>query len=800
MSSGLNTFFSGTVGPQGDRPGPNSVATRLAMYVFLALFFPVLIAVYLGWLALFTYARTPWWVPLTSGLALLLGGAAFGAVDADAFGGMFSGYGNIWEDVSKGVDVFAAIGGNIGAILFGQLWLGLVFGTLVAGVVTAWKYVRRPSHSEKLLNPGPVLWARWRKTAEKIAKGVDSPKSGITLGIAQDRRHPWYAGGKAGERFGERIVLTEAELSTHTLVVGASGGGKTQAMLSGIRDVIRQGHGMVFVDCKGDNEVAEQISDWAARYGREFVHWSIFDGKTQDYDGPANSPAFYDPISRGDPSRRKDLIMGSFLWESPYYKNIIENFLQLLFRIQDLVPAIEGTDNLSDTAHLLDPEALVRRGSNIPADKHPDLAQALHRASSLGPQERSGIASMWSRINTITASTAGQWLRKDPNGDNDIDLARAAHEGQVIVFSLPGNMYPELAGLIAGLVIQDLKTVSSELLNDLPPKPFHVYVDEFGVIDSTNILGLLQRARASKMPCTIATQSLADLATNNHAFPKQVIDTVSLFQIHRVNGEEDARIFAGVSGLIKKTIERLAIENTTGILGAVGATTATGSGYAEEREEYSIPVGAFQSLHELEGILISKGSHRYINNYYVIPEDARIEKVKGRLVAKRGRNKLLDSQRDPGLKVDRQKRRTAKVAEVETYAHPTLVNLSDVLGTNEQPFADFVKPAPNKPAPTAAPQPATSPASPATSGENAGPKRPQRPGAASPAPAAGAPIPIPTAPMKPKVEQPAPKQDEPPVIPVEETFGPDVFLAPPSAAPFSPNNFRQNPEEWNGIP
>jgi hypothetical protein len=1248
MSTAPSTFFSGTVGPKGDRPGPDGVFARVGMYLLLAIAFPLALIVYGIWLALFTYARLPWWVPGSTFLAMLLGTAVTGHLGMSLAQFYLLGYQRFFEDITGGdVDIVPAFFTNLPQMILGQVWPGLLVGSVYAGVVIIYKYVRRPKHQERMITPGPVLWARWRKSAQKIAAGVDSPTGGITLGIAQDRRHPWYAGGAAGERFGERIVLTDAELATHALVVGASGGGKaldvdtpiptprgfvrmgdlvvgdevfgsdgaavrvvrahdvmvdhpcyevvfsdgstivadaehlwtvdtvatranqnraprrdvarkvvgtpteidavkaalgacvpgelvsstmmtalidrahaysfvnnvlrslppegttkvgpfeqqygdktilktrtvaawdarmaysmllgrltstwhdqrstanvqpltltteelrerisagagkfsipvvpgavqyperdgllldpyllglhlgdggtreavfttadtelieawadggfryraipsgkpygyyiyqlspilrklgvwgdkhipeqyliasesqrrallaglmdsdgtyehsarvsftnkvelladqmmelaaslgyrptktsrhitlpdgrvagpyfqisfsasddvfrlerknvkhrngrgsyssahqahryiseirpvdsrpvrcigvdaadhlflagrtfvathnTMAMMSGIRDVIRQGRGMVLIDCKGDNAIADQVGDWCRRYGRDFHHWSIFDAQTTPYEGPADAPSFYDPISRGDPSRRKDLIMGAFLWESPYYKNMIENFLQTLFRVQDLVPPLAGADNLSDTAHLLDPEALVHRARHIDAMAHPDLAESLTRASNMGAQERSGISSMWSRINTLTSSTAGQWLRKDPNGDRDIDLVRAAHEGQVVVFTLPGNMYGELSSLVAGLVIQDLKTASLELLNDPAPTPFHVYVDEFSVIDSTNIQDLLARARASRMPCMVATQSLSDLARHDPTFPGRVLDTVSLFLIHRVNSEDDARIFAGLSSLTNKVVERMQIEKSSSILGAVGAATSTGAGYVEDREDYTIPVGAFQKLRELEGILIAKGTDRYVNTYYVIPEDAAIVKLKGgALAAARGSGATLESLRDPAVDFSRTKRRAVVPPERVTYPHPTMVALGHA--TVDGPTLEATNALDLL---VDRPPVSTGPGGPRHGGgpTRPSPNRPAEPavgapaGAPLPGVAAGAPLPG----VGPAVPAPRPAAAAPPPgDPGSFVPGgpPGMPMHPP--APRRPAG-RHNPEEWNGIP
>lgn len=749
----LNSFFSGTVGPQGDRPGPDSFLGRLLLYIVGILLFPFALIIYAVWLSLFTYARLPWWIPGAAGLTLLAGGLVTGQVGLGAVQFYIHGYANWWNDVTVAHrDVFDAFFDNLGGIIVGQLWLGLLAATLWAGIVCAWKWVRRPAWQEKFITPGPILKRRARKTAEEIARGVNSPVGGVTLGVSNDLRDPRFAGGAPGAKYGSRVVLSDAELSAHAFIVGGSGSGKTQSMLSGIRDVIRQGHGVVFIDCKASPVVTEQIAEWAQRNGREFLHWTIQDPSVP-YDGPAEGPAYYDPISRGDASRRKDLLIGSQRWDVEYYKEIISNYLQTMFKVRDLVPPLEGVDTFTDVADLLNPSALIRRASYIDAEAHTELTSALTRFSSMDTNALSGINGMYSRLHTLTSSTAGQWLRRDPEGRRDIDLRRVADEGQVVVFSLDGDLYEATASLIAGLIIQDLKTLSSELRNDAAPSPLHVYIDEFSAVDTSNLLGLLARARESKMPCMLATQALADLARREPTFPKQVLGIVSTFIIHRANDEDDARIYAGLSGITRKMVERRSFEHSSGVLGTMGAATATGAGYAEERDEHQVHVGTFQRLRQGEAVLIVKSPvSRYVNTVKVIREDPMVP----------------ESVRDRPIEVHEKKTVRREHSERVTYPHPLLVETGQV--AHPSAASSDVNPLEV----LAAGQDAAAP----SAAQKGKPRRPGSTPPAAPGVAAGSPLVLPGSPQTPS---------RPPSTP----------MAPSRPASRPPV---QNPEEWNGIP
>jgi hypothetical protein len=462
-----------------------------------------------------------------------------------------------------------------------------------------------------------------------------------------------------------RCIKVDSPTSLFLAGEGAVPTHNTTTMLMGMRDVIRRGNGLIVVDCKGGPDVPDTLADWAARYGREFFHWTMHD-VSLTYDGPADAPAYYDPIGRGDPSRRKDLIVGSQRWDVEYYKTVIGDYLQTLFTVRALVPSRDNIDTFKDVSRLLSPEALRHRASNIPRDQFTDLWIALDRIHLMGDQERSGINNMYARLNTITSSIAGPWLRRDPEGKRDIDLLRAADEGHVVVFSLDSSNYEETSALLAGLIVQDLKTVSSALRDEPAPAPVHVYIDEFSAVDATNIYGLLAKARDARMPVTLATQALADLKRRDPHFDSQVVGIVSSFLIHRANHEEDARVYAGLSGVTRRMVNRMNVEQSTGHLGTLGAAAATGSGYLTEEEQYRVDAGVFQDLDQGQCVFFAKiPQNRYVSPVQVIMENAAMAEIKG----------------DPAVNVARPERgrviQTPK--QSATFPEPEVFNPNDTL-------------------------------------------------------------------------------------------------------------------------
>lgn len=518
-----------------------------------------------------------------------------------------------------------------------QLMLGAVGGWVVSKVLKNAEYVLDDEEEDEV-----TWWHRrkFKKTANLIAADQNGPMHGATLGV---------------DKYGNRVELTDEQAGAHGLICGASGSGKTQSMLIEIRDQIRRGQGVCFVDLKGSIDVPEQLAEWAQRYGRRFLHWSITDPRV-GYQGPADGPAFWDPIFRGDPSRKKDLIIASFKWDAEYYKEIANNYIQEALTIAALVPDTD-TDSFTELGHLMEPRNLIDRcralflavdkkptpdGVWQPGDqsqafatqwwKHLDtiandeianvLTGAARACTELGKEdaERSAISGLGKRIGSLARSTAGTWLRRDPSGERDINLLDAVNSGDVIVFSLDSSKYAEVCKQIGGLVIQDLVTLASELRHLDNQKPFRVYVDEFSAIGNDNINQLLSRARDAKVSVKLSTQALADLRKADPEFDDQVLGIVNYFEIHRANHYLDAEMFAGLTGQHDVRKENAIIQ--TGKVGKLRIGGETGSSTITFEREYQVLPNVFQELRAGEMVFVAMSPTKSIvNPVFVIREN-----------------------------------------------------------------------------------------------------------------------------------------------------------------------------------
>jgi len=596
LSGSVNTTFAGETAEE-DQQGTNATGLLIAIAFFVAS--PVISLTAVATWFTFSWGRIKRSV-IASFLGLYLIVAAFFIVPIVQ---LFIGS---WLTVFPNI-----LAGKIGilpgilTLIVHQIPLGLPIGILVGLAYASWRWFQRPVWLETKFRITPWELYRRKKNIAEIQTDKNGPMNGSTLGITE---------------IGKKIIQTDKEAAAHTLVVGAAGAGKTTTLMSKARDSIRRGQGMVFIDLKGGPDVPILLNRLAERYDRKFTHW-LMQPKTQEYTGPdKQGPAYYDPLARGEATRRKDLLIASRQWSEEHYKIQASSYLQMLFSVLIGNPKKE-TSTFSDIVTLLNPVYLQERAIPLGSDPaYHDIVAGIDELNDakISKTKLDAIEGLKSQLEVILHSVAGPWLQIDKLHKHNINLKEAAHTGEIIVFSLDSSNYQELSALVANLIIQDLKTVSSELRDDPASKPFQVFIDEFSAIGSDNIIGLINKSRDANMPVTLSTQALGDLRKVDATFLDQVLGIINSFIIHRANTEEDAKVYSGLTGTIWKKKFRQSVEHSSNLFG-LGRGSGTGSGTVEDVEEFRVMPSEVQELGMGEMIYLTKSPLR-LERLLVIPE------------------------------------------------------------------------------------------------------------------------------------------------------------------------------------
>ena len=472
-----------------------------------------------------------------------------------------------------------------------HLPVDLTVGGLMLGSYLGFLNYRTPAWRKPEPKTTLIEWLRRRRNVAALEAAAIDSDSGAALGV--------------DERTGHLVTVDDTSLARHCLVVGGVGSGKSSSSMRILGNRIRRGQPVIVADLKNSLDLPEFLQEMADRHGRPYYHWSL------------NGPLHYDPLRFGDPSRRKDLLIGSMEFgdgNSTIFKTVAEDYLQLAFKVADLAPSHLST--LEDITSLLDPAALANRLAPH-AHARPDLwAQAREIVGDTDPVTRSGLRGLRLRLRNMATSVAGPYLSSPPidpgtgrpRTDLLLDLRKAIGEGAVVCFSIDSSNYEEIASAVAGLLIQDLKTLSSQMRAAGNITPVQVFIDEFSSVDSVNLLGLLAKSRDAGMPVMLATQSLADLMRTEPQFVDQVLDIVGTFMIHRINTFEAADRLALLGGKIVEQKELRGVEeHNTLLAGGRSIGTATGSGRISEEEVYVINPSDVQQLATGQCFLIAKG-------------------------------------------------------------------------------------------------------------------------------------------------------------------------------------------------
>ena len=407
------------------------------------------------------------------------------------------------------------------------LGLGLIVGAL-------WTFLKKDVE-----NPRHEIWSVFlaMRLAGKIRQGK-SFYGGYTVGVHFAK--PW-----------KRSTVSKKTAGGHLLFTGGTGSGKTTAVVSVIADAVAQGRPVVYLDLKGATDVPMMLAGLAEQYNRGFQHFAITD-KTTPYVGPSSTGSSnYNPASYGDATRRKDLITGAMASDVEYYDRMVGSYLQTAFTVLLAAGDLEHASTLVALREVMKPTDLLRKVNSIPAGEADmaELSELRGRCEGYVKQMKerefnSAISSALTYLRTFTDSSVGHLLT---NEGDVVDLSEVDRMNSVVCFSLNSSQYPKLAKALATLIVQDVTTYSGNRSDKTTP--FLFVVDEFSAIDDNNLINLVSRGRSSGVNVLLATQTLADLDTRNSSkFRQQILNTIAGFVVFRTNTEDDAKVYAGLTG------------------------------------------------------------------------------------------------------------------------------------------------------------------------------------------------------------------------------------------------------------
>lgn len=418
-------------------------------------------------------------------------------------------------------------------------------------------------------------------------------------------------------------ALSPKILNHHVHVLGESGFGKTVFLTRIIEHHVKHGMGLIFIDLKADTDTVSQIVGLCERHNR-LEDLKLFDCSRPELSSP------YNVLLRGNPTEIKDTLVGSFAWESEYYKNAAQSFLlsviralvwmrdnqSVSFTLGDLYEATLSADAL---VALQIEMAKCHAPENLREDIN-GLAHYLRARDNF--KELHGLRT---QIKLLIDSEFGPLLTDPGSG---IDIFDCIQSHKIVYVLLDSQRYGESAKKLGKLILQDLKSASSKIIEEIPRNervPCAIIVDEFADLATEQFVGFLNRARGSKLGIVIAHQEMSDLEAFSPTMRDQVMGNTSTTVSFLQKMPDSAEILAQIAGT-KTTVKstRQVKEDTFFI------TTRQYTGVESEREveEFIIHPNTFKNLKVGECVIIGKYPSPWNKKVTIPPpEEIRIDKA-----------------------------------------------------------------------------------------------------------------------------------------------------------------------------
>jgi type IV secretory pathway TraG/TraD family ATPase VirD4 len=399
------------------------------------------------------------------------------------------------------------------------------------------------------------------------------------------RRHGWITDGQlivGHDRKKLPVTIPIGHTSgRHTLVVGATGSGKTVTETWITSRLIEHGHAAIIIDPKGDQLLRTECRAAANRVDRPFLEWT------------STGPCTYNPYGEGGASEVADKALAGELFTEPHYQRQAQRYLGHAVR------TLQGTGQTVSPrvlAEAMRPDLLDALARELPDQDAPAVHEYL---DSLDERQKRDLKGVRDRLSILAESDLGPHLEPTP-GKPAIRLQTIVAERGVAYFRLDADRQPLVSQMLAAALISDLITLVADRQRD--PVPTVVVVDEFAAVAAAHVARLFGRARSAGISLLLGTQELADLQTAADGLRDQILGNLDAVIAHRQNVPESAELIAGIAGTKPAWVTT---EQTT----HAGLTRGpSGQGTRRRGYEYTLHPSHLKTLQTGQAAVLTPGS------------------------------------------------------------------------------------------------------------------------------------------------------------------------------------------------
>jgi hypothetical protein len=429
--------------------------------------------------------------------------------------------------------------------LFYILVEGFVLSLTIIPAVYGYYYWKTKKKRERLYGKEKRTYAIPGRLFRKYREQADYDKT--FLGVSFYTRKP--------------ILVRNEVANLHGVIVGATGAGKTVTIMNFIANAIKTGKPLIVLDGKGERGFWREIFAWACMYGRgaDFQMFSITE----------ENSATYNPMLRGDATELKDKIIGSEVFTEPHYRAICERWL------------LEEISRMKEEGRGITIKELVDSGSSDQA-----------------------ITGLKNRLALLTECEFARFLNTEKS---EIDLYKTVMEKKITVLSVNIQKYGMTAERLGKIILQDIKTVSSEIQARVEEKDrndCYIIIDEFSSFTNEQFIDCLNKGRSAKFHILLAFQELADLQKAGAHYLGQVLGNTNLKIIMRQELPQSAETFAKLIGTRTTVKETMKVGEDS---------IVTGEGSKRSVEEFIEAPNRIKQLKQGEAIVVWKHPDFYVD-------------------------------------------------------------------------------------------------------------------------------------------------------------------------------------------
>ncbi len=399
---------------------------------------------------------------------------------------------------------------------------------------------------------------------------------------------------------GEIIALAERKRPSHMLTIGATGTGKSNLMTNLILHAIRHRQPCVVIDPKGESSSLESICEIARKISPDF------DSRLRVFSmSNPNTSAKYNPLKHGNANQLKDRIMEAFVWSEQYYQNVAASFLTALTSTTEFLGIPLTLAELSRILTSKDrrTELLQKLQDSFEKQKNHYAMELFHLLKPFFEKSKvDDLSGLAAQISILNNPTFGSLLSFD-KAEREIDLRDIRKNSGIAYFQLDTLGNADSARRLGRMIIEDLKSLSSEIYKTEPNEKdrifFPIFIDEFGSFASREFIEFLKQSRGAKFAIHPFCQGLEDMDAVSPEFRRQVISNTMTKIGLRMDDHETVEEFCATAGTFD------ALEQSYQVQGNL-IVDKTGMGNMRETKQMQIEHDVLKQLRIGQAVLIEK--------------------------------------------------------------------------------------------------------------------------------------------------------------------------------------------------